>query len=197
MAQTVAHDLRHIRFECRTSSCPNGLCIPASHPAAPLPAEEQPGESFVGESISHVPQSNLEDSVHPADPSPDSSPAPETGSPAFNQQEALERCFRNSDMLRQMIQCFFDEVKNLYPQMQAALQDGDLGQLARLGHRLKGTLLYLGAGPATAAALRVEQVEKHRDVPSAAADALHALDQECRRLETALTEFRLTSKEPG
>ena len=42
-----------------------------------------------------------------------------------------------------MIQCFFDEVDNLLPKMRAALEKGDLEEVGRLGHRMKGTVVYL------------------------------------------------------
>ncbi len=61
----------------------------------------------------------------------------------FNENEALERCFRSRKMLQEMIQCFFKECDTLLPQMRAALQAGDLAEVGRLGHRLKGTVVYL------------------------------------------------------
>ena len=42
-----------------------------------------------------------------------------------------------------MIQCFFDDVDNLLPKIRAALEKGDLEEVGRLGHRLKGTVVYL------------------------------------------------------
>ena len=42
-------------------------------------------------------------------------------------------------MVREMIECFFEEVDSLLPQMRAALQKGDLVEVGRLGHRMKGT----------------------------------------------------------
>ena len=67
------------------------------------------------------------------------------GTAVFNPEEALTRCFNSRDMVREMIQCFFDEVDNLFPQMRAALEKGDLVEVGRLGHRMKGTVVYLGA----------------------------------------------------
>ena len=86
-------------------------------------------------------------------------------SAVFNPEEALSRCFDSQDMVREMIQCFFDEVDNLFPQMRAALEKGDLGEVGRLGHRMKGTVVYLGAEPAEEAALRVERFCKSRAAP--------------------------------
>ena len=90
---------------------------------------------------------------------PSSLPSP---LPVFNPDEALVRCFDSADMVREMIQCFFDEVDNLLPQMRAALAKSDLVEVARLGHRMKGTVLYLGAQAAQEAALRVERSARIR-----------------------------------
>ncbi len=43
--------------------------------------------------------------------------SPPATAPVFNAEEALSRCFNSQDMVREMIQCFFDEVHNLFPQM--------------------------------------------------------------------------------
>ena len=37
--------------------------------------------------------------------------------PVFNPEEALTRCFNSANMVREMAQCFQDEVTNLFPQM--------------------------------------------------------------------------------
>ena len=73
----------------------------------------------------------------------------------FNPDEAITRCFNSRDMVCEMIQCFFDEVDNLFPQMRAALAEGNLVEVGHLGHRMKGTVVYLGAtSPASRPARR-------------------------------------------
>lgn len=95
-------------------------------------------------------------------------------------------------MVREMIQCFFDEVDNLFPQMRAALEKGDLLEVGRLGHRMKGTVVYLGAQPAREAALRVERFCKSSGGTSAEAEeAINALERECQVLKAALREHSL------
>ena len=106
----------------------------------------------------------------------------------FNPQEALTRC-HNPDMLREMAQCFYDEVDRLFPQMRAALEKGDLANVGHLGHRIKGTVLYLGAQPAMEAALRVERFgTSHDGDPAGAEEAVNALQHECTVLKAALRE---------
>ena len=119
---------------------------------------------------------------------------PQATALAFNPAEALARCFNSRDMLREMIQCFLDEVDNLFPRMRAALVQNDLAEVGRLGHRMRGTVVYLGAHPATEAALRVERVCKSSgSTPSEAEDAITALEQEYIALKAALTGHLLAA----
>ena len=92
-------------------------------------------------------------------------------------------------MVQEMAQYFFDEVENLFPQMRAALAKGELVEVGELGHRMKGTVVYLGAQPAKEAALRVERFcNGNGGTPSEAKEAIDALEQECLALKTALSE---------
>ena len=99
-------------------------------------------------------------------------------------------------MVREMIQCFLDEVDNLFPQMRAALEKGDLVEVGRLGHRMKGTVVYLGADRAKQAALRVESFERYGCRTNEAEEAIGILEQECKLLAEALTEYRASSGSP-
>ena len=113
----------------------------------------------------------------------------------FNAEEAISRCFGSRDMVREMIQCFFDEVDNLFPKMRAALEKGDLVEVGRLGHRMKGTVVYLGAEPAKEAALRVERFCKcEGGTPVEAGEAIDALEHECIALKAALSGHPLAAE---
>ena len=57
----------------------------------------------------------------------------------FDPELALKRCLNKPDLLQEMIGFFFKDADNFLPQMRAALQKGDLAEVGRLGHRLKGT----------------------------------------------------------
>jgi HPt (histidine-containing phosphotransfer) domain-containing protein len=98
-------------------------------------------------------------------------------------------------MVREMIQCYCDEVDNLFPQMRAAVDKGDLVELGRLGHRMKGTVVYLGAQSALEAALCVERFYHAGDgTPSEAEEAINALERECLALRTALVKHPLAAE---
>ena len=121
--------------------------------------------------------------------------SPQATAVAFNTDEALAHCFNSTDMVREMIQCFFDEVDNSFPQMRAALEQGDLVEVGRLGHRMKGTVVYLGAEPAKQAALRVERFCKSSGGTAAEAEeAINALEHECIALKAALCKHPLAAE---
>ena len=116
-----------------------------------------------------------------------------SNAPVFDVQTALKRCLGKQDLLAQMMQFFFDDVEKLSPQIRSALQQGDLAEVGRLGHRLKGTISHLAAEPAREAALRVEGVGQGGFNQAEAQEAVRILEQECQRLKIALAEHRATT----
>jgi CheY-like chemotaxis protein len=113
----------------------------------------------------------------------------------FNYDDALARCFNSQNLLKEMIQCFFDEVDKLFPLMRAALEKGDLVEVGHLGHRVKGTVVYLGAQPAKEAALRVERFCKSSGgTPSEAQEAINALEHQCSVLKAELAGHPLAAE---
>jgi signal transduction histidine kinase/FixJ family two-component response regulator len=115
----------------------------------------------------------------------------------FNPDEAIGRCFNSADILVEMIQCFFNDADNLFQQMREALAKGDLMEVGRLGHRMKGTVVYLGAQPAKEAALRVERFCRSAGgIPSEARQAINALERECILLKDALRKHLAESRQP-
>ena len=121
-------------------------------------------------------------------------PAPQPRSPTdttvFDLAVAMEKCMHKRDLLGQIISFFFKDADVLLPRIRAALQAGDIKEVGRLGHRLKGTLLHLGADAARDAARRVEQLMLHGGQQADAAEAVAALERECGRLKQALAPYR-------
>ena len=68
------------------------------------------------------------------------------------------------------------------PQIRLAVAARDLSQAVRLGHRLKGTIVYFGAASAEKAATAVEQLATNDD-PIYAKEAMQTLEQACNRLK--------------
>jgi CheY-like chemotaxis protein len=113
----------------------------------------------------------------------------------FNPEEALTRCGNRRNLVREIMLWFFSEVETLFPQMRAALDKGDLMEVGRLGHRMKGTVIYLGAQPATDAAMRVERLgESSGGTQAEAEEAVNALERECLALKAALSEHPLAAE---
>ncbi len=120
--------------------------------------------------------------------------SPGTAAVVFNPEEAIAQCFNSSKMLQQMIQSFFDDIDNLFVTMRTALEKGDLVEVGRLGHRMKGTVVYLGAQPAEEAALRVERFcTSSGGTPSEAEEAVNALEHECMVLKSVLSKHPLAA----
>ena len=72
---------------------------------------------------------------------------PEETSSLFDFDEAVESLGGNVGLFGEMVGFFFSDGLNLLTEIQAAAAAGDTKAIAGKAHRLKGTLLYLGAGP--------------------------------------------------
>jgi HPt (histidine-containing phosphotransfer) domain-containing protein len=140
-----------------------------------------------------APAANLPAAQLPAEGEPPADAVSRAAATAFDPDEALSRCFDTMEMLRGMIRSFFEDADRLFPQMRDALARGDLVEVGRLGHRMKGTAVYLGAEAAARAALRVERFFVGGGTPSEAEEAVNALERECIVLKSALREHPLAS----
>ena len=127
-----------------------------------------------------------------ATPSPTRPVSPPTAA-VFDPELAMKRCFDKRDMLQEMISHFFKDRGSLFPQMRAALEKGDLVEVGRLGHRMKGTLVHLGAEAASEAASRVERFTLHAGEQAEAEEAVRSLERECEVLKATLTEYQATT----
>jgi PAS domain S-box-containing protein len=115
----------------------------------------------------------------------------------FDPELALKRCLNKRDVLEQMIAFFFKDADDFLPQLRAALQKGDLAEVGRLGHRLKGTVSHVGAEAAREAALGVEHFLLHPGDPALAAETVEALERECEVLRAALAEYQAATGHGG
>ena len=116
-------------------------------------------------------------------------PASITATAVFDREVALRRCFGKFEILQEMVECFFGEADSLFPQMHLALQKEDLVEVGRLGHRMKGTVVYLGAEAAKEAALRVEYFERHSGTKAEAEEAVNTLEKQCEVLRSILASI--------
>ncbi len=126
----------------------------------------------------------------PAAPPPLVAARPRGSATVFDPAAALERCFHSVAMLRDMIAFHLSEEPALTASMQAALAQGELAEVARLAHRMNGTVVFLGAQPASDAALHLERTCRAPGaIGPAAGKALTALADELRLLNAALAGF--------
>jgi DNA-binding response OmpR family regulator len=115
-----------------------------------------------------------------------SSPAPAA---AFDLADALEGVDGRYDRLQRMVEFYFGEAPLLLAQMRTGVQSRDASAIARAAHRLAGTLVYLRAQPALAAARRVDDLGGSGDLQGAA-EAIPLLERELAQLEQSLIPHR-------
>ncbi len=100
----------------------------------------------------------------------------------FDLNDALTRC---RAVFPDMVESFMSDADRLMAEMRAALGRGDALQASRLAHRLKGSVAYLGAQPATEAARRVEELG-YAGQTAGLEEAIRELGLRVDRLKAAL-----------
>jgi signal transduction histidine kinase/CheY-like chemotaxis protein len=126
------------------------------------------------------------DDLNPIDPR---QPAPDSAANVFDLDEAVGRCFRKYELFQDMVGCLFDESESLLEQMRKALSSQDAEELGFAAHRLKGTVVFLGASPAADATRRVEQIGLLGELVNAA-EAIDQLQTQIQLLKDALAPHR-------
>ena len=177
----TAHAMKSDRDRCLTAGMDGYL-------SKPIDAQEMIG---LVERLARGGVSGSEADV--ATPAPEETSSQSTAV-VFDPEKAIALCSYSEDTLREIIQCYFNDVDNLLPLMRAALEKSDLAEVGRLGHRLKGTIAYFGAQPALDAALSVERLDKTSSTSSEAEEAINMLENACRALKTALSEYSLVAE---
>jgi signal transduction histidine kinase/DNA-binding response OmpR family regulator/HPt (histidine-containing phosphotransfer) domain-containing protein len=113
---------------------------------------------------------------------------PISDSSPFSHGEAMAQLGGESQLFREMVGFFFSDGLKLMPEIRAAAEAGDAAAVARKVHRLKGTLLYLGAKAASEAVARVEALGRSGDLTDTAR-AVRSMDMEVTRLAEALRPY--------
>jgi signal transduction histidine kinase/CheY-like chemotaxis protein len=109
--------------------------------------------------------------------------------PAFDFKEAVQRCFGKYDFFQDMVDGFLGEADVMLHSMREAFRQGSAGTICELAHRLKNTVIYLGAQPAASAILEVELTAKSEKF-EAISTALDGLDRQLEILKPALIAYR-------
>jgi PAS domain S-box-containing protein len=106
----------------------------------------------------------------------------------FDLDKAVQRCFGKYAIFQDMVRCLFDEADPLLERMRTALADGNAVELRSAAHRLKGTVGYLGAAPATDAVKRVEHLGIDGEL-AGAAEAIRQIEEQLAILKQALGPY--------
>jgi CheY-like chemotaxis protein/HPt (histidine-containing phosphotransfer) domain-containing protein len=126
----------------------------------------------------------------PATPAPAALPlsAADPG-PAFDPAWALEQVEGDRKLLREMIDLFSKQARQVLLEIRDAGQRGDGRGLERAAHRLKGSIGHFGDHRASHAALRLEIMGRDGDF-ALAEEACAELEAEVGRLRVALEAFK-------
>jgi two-component system sensor histidine kinase/response regulator len=103
----------------------------------------------------------------------------------FDRAALLDRVEGDEELLAEMIQLYVEDAPRALEAMRSALQQGNLPDLERAAHSLKGSSANLAAMTAAEAAQRLEQDAKRGD-KSAAGASLTALESVLGQLLPAL-----------
>ena len=109
--------------------------------------------------------------------------------PVFDLKEAVGRCFGKHEFFLEMVACFFSEKDESLRSLQEACRQENTEEVRSIAHRMKNTIVYLGAKPATQAIIELEKAAKNKEFPELNA-ALKQLAVELDRLTQSLSSYQ-------
>lgn len=110
------------------------------------------------------------------------------GSSVLNEQWLLEKARGNRDFLKKLFAVFVDQQPRKLEEMQQALADGDLKEVAFMAHTLKGGAATMGAEVLKDRAYEVEKASKSGDSDLTKRE-IEAMVQELADTMEAMREF--------
>lgn len=113
--------------------------------------------------------------------------------PFIDFQELLDRVDNDRQLLYELFSIFKDDFPGSLAKLRDAVTRGDLAEIARLSHTLKGTLGNLAADPAMNSAARLEQTARAgqaAQLTAALADFERNANSTLTELETYMAEAR-------
>ena len=113
---------------------------------------------------------------------------PETQEPVIDRDAALERTGGNVDVLKELVDLFFEECPKLMNQIREAIATQQTAELRRAAHTLKGSVAIFGANLAREAAWRLESIGRDGNLEDAQS-AWEDLEQRIEQLRPALHEL--------
>lgn len=105
----------------------------------------------------------------------------------FDRDSLMDLIASDMDLLREIAGIFEEDGPRYVGELRAAISAGDAGAVSRSAHSLKGACGVFRAGPASAAALRLELMGREGRLDGAE-EALADLDRAVEDLRLALRE---------
>lgn len=100
---------------------------------------------------------------------------------AVNMDELNEIMDNDMELIQECFAEFLIDYPGLIGEIQTAVNAGNFEDIDNSAHKLKGTLKYLAAESAAAAAQSIEDAGKHQDSEHLA-DKLSTLEAECQKV---------------
>jgi two-component system, sensor histidine kinase and response regulator len=110
------------------------------------------------------------------------------GSSPFDPDEALSIVGGDKQLFLELVNIFRENYPSELSSIQEAVRLADAEALRRASHHLKGTLSALAAGPARAAAVRLEDIGRTADLSRAAATYAE-IERQVQALDAALANW--------
>ena len=122
------------------------------------------------------------------DPAGDQGAPSPSPTPAWDADKALGHVDGNPDALRRLARAFLADSPKVMAAICLALEKRDGRNLRRLGHKFKGSLGLMGAGPSRMLAEDIETAGRNADWPRAT-KVVAMLDEELTVLQARVSEF--------
>ncbi len=111
------------------------------------------------------------------------------GNGPIDMKELMEVMDDDTELLQECFDDFLEEADEMLAQIKGSIDNGDSEALDESAHKLKGTLKYLAAEPASDAAYELEKMGKEDDMASAAS-VFQTLVDECGKLKEYMKKYK-------
>ena len=113
----------------------------------------------------------------------------------FDETDALEKTAGDRNLLSEVIRFTLEDVPGMLSGIEAALENGELGEVSRLAHKVKGSAGACGARSLYLKALDLELAGREGD--AACGEHLPGIDAAFRRFRDHPAVKELASLDPG
>ena len=112
----------------------------------------------------------------------------------LNLPELLDRVENDEDLLRELLALFQEDLPGSREALQTAIDGGDLGEIERAAHRLKGMLANLSAKRAAALAAEIESTARAANAQKIP-ELMLTFDPQIAAFSAALDSFTASARE--